>query len=65
MVLSASELDERIAAARENLRQLTEQATSFSGAADESRTEDRIAQQEAKLAELLKAREAIKPATKR
>jgi hypothetical protein len=47
------EIERRIAAVRENLRQLTEQATAFSGAADESRTADRIAEQEARLAELL------------
>jgi hypothetical protein len=52
------ELDKRIAATRENIRNLTEQATAYSGAADEARTSDRIADQEAKLAALLKEREA-------
>lgn len=52
-----SELDNRIAAIRENLRNLTEQATAFSGAADESRIADRIADQEARLTALLRERE--------
>jgi hypothetical protein len=53
------ELDERIAAIRENIRELTEQAAAYSGAEDETRTADRIAGQEAQLAELLKERAAI------
>jgi len=52
------ELDKRIAATRENIRDLIEQATAFSGAADEDRTADRIAKQEAQLADLLNEREA-------
>ena len=48
-----AEIERRIAAIRDNLRQLTEQAAAFSGAADESRTADRIAEQEARLAALL------------
>lgn len=52
-----AELDERIAIARENLRQLIEQAAAFSGAADEERMADRIADQENRLAALLKERE--------
>ena len=53
------ELDERIAAIRENIRELTEQAAAYSGAEDESRTADRIAEEEAQLAALLKQREAL------
>lgn len=52
-----AELDERIAIARENLRQLVEQATAFSGAADEERMADRIADQEKRLTALLRERE--------
>lgn len=52
------ELDKRIAALRENIRQLIEQATAYSGAADEARADDRIAEQDAQLTELLKEREA-------
>jgi hypothetical protein len=54
-----AEIEQRIAAIRDNLRQLVEQAAAFSGAADESRNADRIADQEARLAELLKEREAL------
>jgi len=53
------ELDERIAAIRENIRELIEQAAAYSGAEDESRTADRIAGEEAQLAALLKEREAF------
>jgi len=53
----SAELDERIAIARENLRQLVEQATAFSGAADEERMADRIADQEQRLASLLRERD--------
>ena len=54
-----AEIDQRIAIVRENLRGLIEQAAAYSGAADESRVADRIADQEAKLAALLKEREAL------
>jgi hypothetical protein len=54
-----AEIDQRIAAIRENLRQLVEQAAAYSGAADEWRTADRIADQEARLAELLNERDAL------
>jgi uncharacterized small protein (DUF1192 family) len=43
--LSLPELEERIAIIRDNIRQLVEQAAAFSGAEDESRNADRIAQQ--------------------
>jgi hypothetical protein len=54
-----AELDQRIAIVRNNLRELVEQAAAYSGAADEARTANRIADQEAKLAALLKEREAL------
>ncbi len=54
-----ADLDQRIAVLRDNLRELVEQAAAFSGAADEARTADRIANQEARLAELLKERAAL------
>jgi hypothetical protein len=54
-----AELDQRIAVIRDNLRELVEQAAAYSGAADEARNADRIAAQEARLAELLKEREAL------
>ena len=53
------ELDRRIALIRDNLRELIEQASAFSGAADEARTADRIAEQESQLAALLKERDAL------
>jgi hypothetical protein len=54
-----AELDRHIAIVRDNLRELVEQAAAYSGAGDESRTADRIADQEAKLAALLKERDAL------
>jgi hypothetical protein len=47
-----AEIDRRIAVVRENLRTLIEQAAGTSGAADEDRNADRIADQERLLAEL-------------
>ena len=41
------EIDQRIADIRENLRELVEQAAAFSGAADEDRMSQRIADQQA------------------
>jgi hypothetical protein len=55
--LSASELSDRIAMLRDNIRQITEQATSQSGAADEERNADRLAQQTDELDLLLKEQE--------
>jgi hypothetical protein len=57
--LSVAELDERIRIARENIRQLVEQATAYSGAEDEDRNADRIAQQTAELDRLTKQRDAL------
>ncbi len=53
------DLDQRIAIARDNIRELTEQAAALSGAEDESRAADRIAEQEQALAALLKERQAL------
>jgi hypothetical protein len=52
------EIDERIATARENLRQLVEQAAAYSGAADEELTSERINDQEAELERLKQLRDA-------
>jgi hypothetical protein len=57
--LSREELDDRIAILRDNIRQLTEQAAAASGAADESRNADRIAEQDAELQRLIKQRDAL------
>jgi hypothetical protein len=53
------ELDERIAIIRNNIRDLTEQAASFSGAGDEARAADRMAEQEQAFAALLKERQSL------
>ena len=52
--LSASELANRLAILRDNLRQLTEQAAAQSGAANEERLANRIEDQSQELDELLK-----------
>lgn len=52
--LSAADLADRIAIIRDNIRQITEQATAQSGAADEERNADRLAIQNEELDELLK-----------
>ncbi|MGE5601030.1 MAG: hypothetical protein ACM3X2_05825 [Pseudomonadota bacterium] len=56
---SLSELEQRIAIARDNIRQLIEQAAAFSGAEDEDRNADRIAQQTEELETLIKQRDAL------
>ena len=57
--LSLSELEQRIAMIRDNIRQLVEQAAAFSGAEDEARNADRIAQQTEELERLVKQRDAL------
>jgi hypothetical protein len=57
--LSRDELDDRIAILRDNIRQLTEQAAGSSGAADEERNANRIADQTAELEKLVKQRDAL------
>jgi hypothetical protein len=57
--LSRPELDDRIAILRDNIRQLTEQAAGSSGAADDERTANRIAEQQDELDKLLKQRDAL------
>jgi hypothetical protein len=56
---SLAELDERIAITRQNIDELIEQAAAYSGAEDESRNADRIAQQEQELSRLIALREAL------
>ena len=58
-LLTTTELDNRIAILRDNLRGLVEQAASYSGASDEERMSERIAEQEAKLELLMKQREEL------
>jgi predicted mannosyl-3-phosphoglycerate phosphatase (HAD superfamily) len=57
--LSRTELEQRIAEVRQNISQLVEQAAAFSGAADESRTADRIAHLEEELRALIKRKDAM------
>jgi uncharacterized small protein (DUF1192 family) len=57
--LSLAELEQRIAIVRDNIRQLVEQAAAFSGAGDEARNADRIAQQTQELDRLTKERDAL------
>jgi hypothetical protein len=52
-------LEARIQIVEDNLRQLMEQAAAYSGAADEERNADRIAEQQAKLDALLKERDEL------
>jgi hypothetical protein len=67
--LSLPELEDRIAIARDNIRQLIEQAAGFSGAEDEERNADRLAQQNEELERLIKLRDELlkkrKPSTRR
>jgi hypothetical protein len=55
--LSSSDLADRIAILRDNIRQITEQAASQSGAADEDRNADRLARANDELEGLLKEQE--------
>jgi hypothetical protein len=57
--LSLAELEQRIAIVRDNIRQLIEQAAALSGAEDESRNADRIAQQSEELERLIQQRDAL------
>jgi cell division protein FtsB len=58
-----ADIDARIAAVRENLRQLVEQAAGFSGAADDELISSRIQEQEAELEALSKRRLALTAAS--
>lgn len=57
--LSRDELSDRIAMLRDNIRQLTEQAAAFSGAADEERAANRIAEQQDELDRLTAMLDAL------
>jgi uncharacterized coiled-coil protein SlyX len=57
--LSLAELDERLSVVRDNLRDLVEQAAAYSGAGDEERMNDRIAEQQSELDELTRQRDAL------
>ena len=55
--LSTTEIADRIAILRDNIRQITEQAASQSGAADEERNADRMARLNDELDSLLAEQE--------
>jgi hypothetical protein len=57
--LSLPEIEDRIAIVRDNIRQLIEQAAAFSGAGDEERNADRLAEQNEELERLVKQRDAL------
>ena len=57
--LSLPEIEDRIAIVRDNIRQLTEQAAASSGAADEERNANRIADQQAELDRLIQQRDEL------
>lgn len=57
--MNLAEIDERLAVVRDNLRDLVEQAAAYSGAGDEERMSDRIADQQAELDELTRQRDAL------
>jgi hypothetical protein len=59
ITLSLAEIEERIAATRENLTELTEQAAADSGAAVEELNAQRIADQEAQLERLSRQRDEL------
>jgi uncharacterized small protein (DUF1192 family) len=56
---SLAEIEARIAIARDNIRQLIEQAAALSGAGDEDRNAERIAEQNDELERLIKERDAL------
>jgi hypothetical protein len=55
--INIAEIDKRLAAISENLRNLVEQAAANSGAADEELMSERIAEQEAEFQRLTKQRD--------
>jgi hypothetical protein len=55
--LSSTELADRIAILRDNIRQITEQATTQSGAADEDRNAERMTRLNDDMESLLKEQE--------
>jgi hypothetical protein len=64
IIANTADIDDQIAVARENLRELNEQAAAYSGAADDDLVVQRIADQEARLELLTKRREEVLQSTK-
>jgi hypothetical protein len=59
MPTTLAQVDAAIAAVRENLRELAEQAAAFSGGEDEALMADRIREQEDLLATLMRERDVL------
>src|SRR4051794_40075806 len=59
-ILTLAEIENRIAIARDNIRQLIEQAAAFSGANDEERNADRIAEQQDELDRMIQQRDELR-----
>lgn len=57
--VTLAELDKQIAIVRDNIRQITEQAAAQSGAGDEERNADRLAEQNEELERLMKLRDEL------
>jgi hypothetical protein len=57
--LSLDQVEARMAIVRDNIRQLIEQSAADSGAANEARNADRLAQQQAELESLSKQRDEM------
>jgi hypothetical protein len=57
--LSRTELDDRIAVLRDNIRQLVEQAAAAAGERNDERIADRLEQQNAELDRLTQVRDAL------
>jgi len=57
--LSLSQMNDRIAILRDNIRQLIEQAAGASGAESDERIAERIERQNEELEKLIKARDAL------
>ena len=57
--MTLTEIESRMAAVRENIRELIEQAAAYSGAADDDLASQRIAEQEAQLETLTRQRDAL------
>jgi hypothetical protein len=57
--LTLAEIEQRIEIARANVEELIENAAAYSGAADEERNAERLAQQNEELQRLLKERDAL------
>ncbi|MEH2545698.1 hypothetical protein V1283_002343 [Bradyrhizobium sp. AZCC 2262] len=63
IIADTADIDDQIAVARENLRELIEQAAAYSGAADDDLVAQRIADQEARLELMTEWREEVLQST--